>query len=135
MTARLALLGSKVKPAYDASPLANDPAVEPPQCLACGTCCFSLLESYVRVSGDDYERLGDRATELVWFDGIRAHMRMRQGHCTALLVDGKNRQYLCSVYETRPQVCRDLARGSSACLAERIAKSDRPLLTLRGTAR
>ena len=98
--------------------------------MACGTCCFSLLERYVRVSGDDYERLGDRAAELVWFDGVRAHMRMIDGHCSALQIDSKNRQYLCSVYQTRPQVCRDLARGSSACLAERIAKSERPLLTL-----
>jgi Fe-S-cluster containining protein len=84
----------------------------------------------VRVSGDDYERLGDRAADLVWFDGTRAHMRMHEGHCSALQIDSKNRQYLCSVYETRPQVCRDLARGSSACLAERIAKAERPLLML-----
>ena len=41
----------------------------------------------------------------------------------------------CKIYETRPQVCRDLARGSSACLAERTAKAERPLLTLRSTVR
>ena len=84
----------------------------------------------MRVSGDDYERLGDRAAELVWFDGTRAHMRMHEGHCSALEIDSEPEHYVCSVYEERPQVCRDLARGSSACLAERIAKSDRPLLTL-----
>jgi hypothetical protein len=84
----------------------------------------------VRVSGDDYERLGARTADLVWFDGIRAHMRMHEGHCSALVIDAPNERYVCSVYETRPQVCRDLERGASACLAERIAKSDRPLLTL-----
>jgi Fe-S-cluster containining protein len=57
-------------------------------------------------------------------------MRMHEGHCQALEIDTQQERYVCSVYETRPQVCRDLARGSSACLAERVAKSERPLLTL-----
>jgi hypothetical protein len=35
-----------------------------PECLACGTCCFSNLEMYVRVSGDDHARLAERAEEL-----------------------------------------------------------------------
>jgi uncharacterized protein len=88
----------------------------------------------VRVSGDDYSRLGDRAEDLVWFDGSSAHMRMHEGHCRALQIDAGSEQYVCTVYDARPQVCRDLARGSPACRAEREAKSDRPLLTLRLSA-
>lgn len=82
----------------------------------------------MRVSGDDYARLAARAESLVWFDEQnRAYMRMSEGHCSALVIDAPSGQFVCGVYATRPQLCRDLARGSGACLAERDAKADRPL--------
>ena len=102
-----------------------------PECLGCGTCCFSRLASFVRVSGDDYARLAERAEALVWFDGIRAYMRMVDGHCSALEIDAGSGHFVCTAYATRPQVCRDLARGSGACLGERETKAERPLLALR----
>src|ERR1700691_2491549 len=102
-----------------------------PECLACGVCCFSRLETYVRVSGEDHARLGERADELVRFDGNRAYMRMADGHCAALRVEESSDELVCSAYATRPQVCRDLARGSSACLGEIATKRDRPLFALR----
>lgn len=101
-----------------------------PECKACGTCCFSQLDAYVRVTGDDYTRLAERAGDLVWFDGIRAYMRMADGHCGALELDGTTGELSCNAYATRPQICRDLERGSSQCDAERDAKADRPLLAL-----
>jgi Fe-S-cluster containining protein len=102
-----------------------------PECLACGTCCFSRLEEYVRVSGDYYTRLGERADELVRFDGNRAYMRMASGHCGALSVDSRSRQFFCGTYDTRPSICRELERGSGACHGEIEAKHLRPLLSLR----
>lgn len=102
-----------------------------PECLACGTCCFSRLPCFVRVSGDDHARLGERAEALVWFEGIRAFMRMVDGHCAALQIDQHSGRFVCSVYADRPQVCRELERGSSACRGERETKGDRPLLALR----
>jgi len=104
-----------------------------PECLACGVCCFSRLDTYVRVTGDDYARLADRAEQLVRFDGNRAYMRMMDGHCAALHVERQSGQLVCGVYETRPQTCRDLARGSGACLGELASKRDRPLLLLAPT--
>jgi uncharacterized protein len=101
-----------------------------PQCLACGACCFSLLGTYVRVTGGDYARLADRVDELVWFDGNRAYMRMVDGHCGALRVEGASGRFVCSAYATRPDVCRDLARGSGACLGELDAKAGRAVLAL-----
>jgi Fe-S-cluster containining protein len=101
-----------------------------PECLCCGVCCFSLLQEYVRVTGDDHGRLGDRAEELVRFDGNRAYMRMVDGHCAALRVEPSRGRLVCSAYETRPEVCRDLARGSGACLGEIATKLDRPLFAL-----
>ena len=102
-----------------------------PECLRCAACCFSRLETFVRVTGSDYARLGERAEELARFDGIRAYMRMVDGHCAALQVDAASAQLACSAYEERPQICRELGRGSAECLAEREAKSERPLLALR----
>jgi hypothetical protein len=84
----------------------------------------------VRVSGDDHARLGERADELVWFDGNRAYMRMIDGHCATLRVDKSSGELFCSAYATRPQTCRDLARGSGACRGEIATKQDRPLLAL-----
>ena len=101
-----------------------------PECLACGACCFSRLETYVSVTGDDHARLGERADELVRFDGNRAYMRMVDGHCAALRIEKASGQFVCGAYETRPQICRDLARGSGACRGEIATKRDRPLLAL-----
>jgi uncharacterized protein len=102
-----------------------------PECLDCGACCFSELPSYVRVTGDDYARLGELAPELVCFDGTRASMRMERGHCAALIIDTTSKRLVCSAYESRPQICRELERGSGQCLAERDAKRERPLVALR----
>jgi Fe-S-cluster containining protein len=85
----------------------------------------------VRVTGDDYSRLSTQAEALVSFDGVRAHMRMVDGHCAALLVDAVSAELVCSAYATRPQVCRDLARGSGECAGEREMKAERPVLALR----
>lgn len=101
-----------------------------PECLICGVCCFSRLDTFVRVTGDDHTRLGDRAEDLVRFDGHRAYMRMIDGHCAALRVEKGSGQLVCSAYDTRPQTCRDLARGSAACLGEIATKRERPLHAL-----
>lgn len=78
------------------------------------------------MTGDDYERLGDVAETLVVFLGNQAFMRIERGHCAALVLDPEQETFLCSVYERRPAICRDLARGSGACLGELATKGDRP---------
>ncbi len=98
---------------------------EIPDCLACGTCCFSQLETYVRVSGDDHARLGEAGESLVRFEGNKAYMRMEEGHCAALRLDVSG-SFVCTTYETRPQVCRDLTRGGLSCRGEIAAKGERP---------
>jgi hypothetical protein len=86
------------------------------------------LESYVRVTGTDWERLEEAADRLAHFVGNRAFMKMSEGHCAALEVrraDGGAAEFFCSIYERRPQVCRDLARGSAECDGERTLKGMR----------
>ncbi len=105
-----------------------------PACLTCGTCCFSLLEAYVAVTGADHARLGDAADTLVRFEGNRAYLRMVDGRCAALLLEPRSGRFVCSVYPTRPEICRALERGSPECLGELAEKRDRPLLALRRLA-
>jgi Fe-S-cluster containining protein len=96
----------------------------PPPCLECGTCCFSNLETSVRVTGDDYTRLGDAVDRLVHFVGNRAYMRLADGHCAALRVELEGR-FVCTVYATRPDACRDLERASPHCQGELFTKKGR----------
>jgi uncharacterized protein len=109
---------------------------EPPPCLECGTCCFSTLETSVRVTGDDHERLGAAAEDLVNFVGNRAYMRFADGHCAALRIELEGR-FVCTVYETRPDACRDLERASPRCAGELFTKPGRAsarLVELRKSA-
>jgi uncharacterized protein len=75
----------------------------------------------VRVSGDDYARLGGLAETAAEFQGHRCYMKMDNGHCAALTRDASGR-YACGLYEVRPEPCRELERGSPACEAERARK-------------
>jgi Fe-S-cluster containining protein len=100
-----------------------------PECLSCGACCFSPSDRYVWVHGADWKRLGPAVDRVAHFIGNHAFMRMRDGHCIALDIrkraDG-TREYFCTIYEQRPQICHALARGSPECeavLAERIDKA------------
>jgi Fe-S-cluster containining protein len=101
-----------------------------PECLSCGTCCFSTLETYVRVSGDDYARLANRAEELTVFVGNRAYMRVDGGRCAALRVEPGARRFVCTVYDARPAICRELERGSPQCLGEIATKERRSRLAV-----
>jgi Fe-S-cluster containining protein len=101
-----------------------------PACLGCGACCFSQLTEYVRVDGKDYARIAELADELTVFEGNRCYMRMHEGHCAALLLDLSTRRFVCSIYEQRPEICRELARASAQCSAEIHEKGERPLMLL-----
>lgn len=105
-------------------------AEDAPACLGCGACCFSRLANYVPVTGADHARIGARVDELTHFEGNRCYMNMREGHCAALVIDRTTRQFVCSIYDLRPNTCRDLERGSPACRGEIHEKGERPLLTL-----
>ena len=100
----------------------------PADCLNCGVCCFSKSSTYIRVSGDDWTRLGDDAERVARFVGQRAYMRMEDGHCIALQITTKRGQppvFFCEIYEKRPQICRDLRRGSPECQGELTTKAHR----------
>lgn len=96
--------------------------------MRCGACCFSPSERFVRVTGADWTRLGDAAERVAHFigRGHEAFMKMTAGHCIALEVrpgTGPTPEYFCTLYDRRPQICRDLARGSPECAGERAVKA------------
>lgn len=97
---------------------ASGETLAPASCRRCGACCFSPSALHVRVTGDDWSRLGAQAEDVAQFIGNRAYMRMSGGHCSALAVSEGGTEFSCIVYETRPQICRDLARGSPQCAGE-----------------
>ncbi len=82
----------------------------------------------MRVTGGDWERLGVEADRVARFVGHRAYMKMTDGHCAALALrrtaEG-DPEFFCTIYEKRPQVCRDLERGSPECEGERATKAER----------
>jgi Fe-S-cluster containining protein len=106
----------------------------PEDCRACGACCVSESPHHVRVTGDDYERLGDDADEWVIFEENRAFFRIAElapgiRACAALRV--ANGTFECAIYARRPNVCRELERGSPVCAGERERKGVRALRIVR----
>lgn len=81
---------------------------------------------YVWVREHDRARLGERADALTHRVGSQVFMRMRDGHCGALDVRrdaAGGVEFLCTIYENRPEICRDLGRGSPECLGDRETKA------------
>ncbi|MDO8544746.1 MAG: YkgJ family cysteine cluster protein [Opitutaceae bacterium] len=74
-----------------------------PPCAGCGNCCHLLVE--LAPHDDVPDEL------VVEHDGVRCLEQGGDGACVAL--DPITR--LCSIYEQRPQVCRDFNRGESLC--------------------
>jgi uncharacterized protein len=95
----------------------------PLDCLHCGVCCFSQLDTYVRVMGQDWSRVGDQAERVAHFIGHRAFLKMRDGHCAALVIRRPTGEFYCRIYDRRPQICRDFDRGSPQCLGELATKA------------
>jgi uncharacterized protein len=106
-----------------------------PGCRNCGACCFSDDPRYVRVSGDDYERMGELVETFTRFIENRCFMRIERGHCAALRVEPGLGGFCCELYEVRPQICRDLERRSPQCLAELYRKADRARTALARRSR
>ncbi len=75
-----------------------------PACAGCGKCCHLLVELS--------PLLDDVPEELVVeHEGVRCMEQRGNGACVAL----DEATMLCTIYERRPQVCRDFQRGESLC--------------------
>lgn len=92
-------------------------------CQFCGACCFSDSDAYVPVNEPDRIRLGEDASRLIWTNGHNRYLKMQHDHCIALVVRAGS--FACTIYDRRPEICRELERGSSACREEIELKKGR----------
>ena len=79
------------------------PIAEVPPCAGCGTCCRLLVE--LAPEDEVPEAL------VAVHDGIRCMDQDGDGTCVAL----DRLTSLCTIYESRPRVCRTFERGSALC--------------------
>jgi Fe-S-cluster containining protein len=75
-----------------------------PLCAGCGSCCHLVVELLAGVDDVPEEFV-------VVNEGARCMDQRGDGACVAL--DPASR--LCTIYERRPQTCRDFSRGTSLC--------------------
>jgi Fe-S-cluster containining protein len=75
-----------------------------PACAGCGVCCHLLVE--LQEGDDDVPR-----ELLVEHSGVVCMEQHGDGACVAL--DPVTRR--CTIYDRRPQVCRQFERGSDLC--------------------
>lgn len=78
--------------------------IEIPACAGCGQCCHLSVELIEGVDKVPEEFAVERA-------GVRYMDQHANGACVALDAE----TLLCTLYEQRPQVCRDFQRGSGLC--------------------
>lgn len=87
--------------------------MEPDLCALCkGACCEDVAVGLEGLPPDKLEFLRIRGTarEVTTPDGRVVTALLIPHRCQHLTSDGR-----CGIYETRPQICRDLAMGGGAC--------------------
>lgn len=99
------------------------PGELPLDCRACGACCFGLD---VVLSPGDIERFEadrelERLTVLHRFStGLTWRLMKKTGpHERCVALSGRLGDCRCSIYEQRPELCRELAAGAPDCLSSR----------------
>ena len=75
-------------------------------CQTCGACCRGFT-----VEVDVQDEVHPRLVKQALFGPV---MRERCGQCIALKGE-VGKQVRCTIYEDRPQVCREFEQGSAAC--------------------
>jgi len=107
-------------------------SIDASACQACGACCVSPYDSetYVYIGDDDIRRLRVAYTERTvkrlvgamtkpYERGLNTK-KNKQGHITCISLRGSvGRQCSCSIYDARPEACRDFKPGEYACKAAR----------------
>lgn len=77
-------------------------------CTNCrGKCCVGLIDVYPEDIIFNEETLVQMSTNPKY----EKEMKLKDGNVCIALVDGK-----CSIYEKRPQVCRDFAVNGCCCV-------------------
>lgn len=102
------------------------------ECDGCGACCGCYMVLASRDDAVREPRIAEEGQRLApWLETERWSYRLTQlpFHEACCFLDGDR---LCSIYETRPQVCRDFAAGEEPCQLARVAKGLPPLESVGG---
>ncbi len=75
-----------------------------PACAGCGKCCHLVVELHPLADDVPAEFVVEHA-------GVRCMDQRGDGACVALDLDTR----LCTIYERRPQACRDFKRAETLC--------------------
>jgi Fe-S-cluster containining protein len=86
----------------------------PPDCQSCGACCAGGPK-WVEVTEADAERLLDH-TLLDGGDIESFSMKTDEDRRCVALAGCIGHDVACTVYERRPEVCREVERGSETCI-------------------
>jgi len=92
---------------------------EPPvDCQLCGACC---REAYHSVTVSVRDPVVWKEPALIVREGHRFEIRREGERCAALkvAVPGATPRYACSIYDNRPNPCREFAAGGRHCLDAR----------------
>jgi hypothetical protein len=92
---------------------------EPPvDCQTCGACC---REAYHSVTVSVRDPVVWREPALIVREGHRFEIRREGERCAALKVGaaGATPRYACTIYDNRPNPCREFAAGGRHCLEAR----------------
>jgi Putative zinc- or iron-chelating domain len=92
---------------------------EPPvDCQLCGACC---REAYHSVTVSVRDPVVWKEPALIVREGHRFEIRREGERCAALKVGepGTTPRYACSIYDNRPNPCREFAAGGRHCLDAR----------------
>ena len=84
-------------------------------CQACAACCRG---AFAQVTISPQEPIISLRPELVRYRDGFFELARTDDHCAALASDDEM-AFTCSVYEQRPESCRNFETGSERCLAAR----------------
>jgi hypothetical protein len=84
-------------------------------CLACGACCREAYGAVIVLSRDPAIR---KQPTFIVRNGSDLEVRREGDRCAALGGDLKS-GFGCTIYEDRPQTCRDFIQGGDHCLTAR----------------
>ena len=87
--------------------------IVPADCEKCGACCSFDTSTFVPLNAADERRLGAAWAGLTHEQDGQVYMRMQDGACAAL--DRSQGLSRCSIYESRPDLCREFNQGSPEC--------------------
>jgi Fe-S-cluster containining protein len=95
-------------------------------CLACGACCMSYRVSFYWAEAEARGLPAALTEQVTPFHACMAGTNARQPRCAALTGPAGG-PVACSVYEQRPEPCREVQVGDAKCLGARARHGLAPL--------